>query len=428
MAIKKRLSLVFAPSIIYLLGFVVPAAIAMFGQSGDRETLSDETRSLIWVAIAGFYGGLVLNSLLKAVAPGARAQIEGRNVLVLASERRAFLAIASLFFLCGAALTAEFVHAGGIPALSPNVDAIRQRLQINGYVHLTAMSLGTVALVAGAFSMSVNGRARARFAGVSILGFFGMMLTANRSDLFVPLFALIIFGLLIRRIKLSVGTIVGVFSLLVVFVAIKLIRDAQVSPLSVGGEALSQAELSSLISIASREFYDLLALNFHILDLLVSAQVGGDGGGLYVFNAVLSPLGLGASVAFGDYKNQVLGLTYSHLGIDYEIELTSTYVSNLYVDYGFHGVWLGSTLLGLAFGAAHSLASSDSRFCLLYALACVYCLSFFYMYPLVYTGWVLNLVVLALVGLVAYRKPGRKSPLLIARADRDCRASTAQGV
>lgn len=249
-------------------------------------------------------------------------------------------------------------------------------MQVNGYVHLISISLGIVSsllLVTASFFVGLR---KGFIVLAGLFGFFLLSLTGNRSDFMFSIAVLFVFFLFRRERIISVKWIFGGVCFLLAFVFLKFYRE-----LSFGVDYLGMIDeqLVGEPSVLKYVFYPLyltITYGFMVFDWLVNAGLEGLEGGRYTFYAFYS-LMPGAQMDFGTYKNQALG-------IDFYAELTSTVISNFYVDFGAIGVFIGSFVLALCLGVVYRKTKRDRRFVLVYALLYLHTLIFFYVYIYVY--------------------------------------------
>ncbi|MFD1693379.1 hypothetical protein ACFSHR_23780 [Azotobacter chroococcum] len=86
------------------------------------------------------------------------------------------------------------------------------------------------------------------------------------------------------------------------------------------------------------------------------------------------------------FKNELLG-------IDFYAELTSTVVSNFYVDFGLVGVCLCVFIMAIVLGAVFSVARKNNKYAVLYAVLYLHTLIFFYVYIYVYLFAIIHVLI-----------------------------------
>lgn len=260
--------------------------------------------------------------------------------------------------------------------MSPDVESLRFNMQVNGYVHLVSISLGIVSsllLVTASFFVGLRKGFIVLF---GVFGFFLLSLTGNRSDFMFSIAVLLVFFLFRRERAISLKWVFGGVCFLLAFVFLKFYRE-----LSFGVDYLGMIDeqLVGEPSVVKYVFYPLyltITYGFVVFDWMVNAGLEGLEGGRYTFYAFYS-LMPGEQMDFGTYKNQALG-------IDFYAELTSTVISNFYVDFGAVGVFIGSFVLAFCLGGVYRKTKRDRRFVLVYALLYLHTLIFFYVYIYVY--------------------------------------------
>ena len=374
------------PFFAFLMGFVVPYLLTKINFVSTVGGISGETDTLIWLSIFSYLIGLAFSWAVGLARGELQNVYIGNDQIYLKNRSLLFGGLYAWFALGCLCLIYEFYAVGGIPMLSSDVEAIRFNIQVNGYVHLIAISLGIVSslfLVTASFAVGIE---KAILVLVGLLGFFLLSLTGNRSDFMLSIAAIFVFFLFNRERIISIKWLFGGVCFLLVFVSLKFYRE-----LSFGVDYLGMidGQLVGEPSILKYIFYPLyltITYGFMVFDWLVSAGLEGQENGRYTFYAFYS-LMPGSQMDFGTYKNQALG-------IDFYAELTSTVISNFYVDFGAMGVCLGSFLLAICLGSGYRKAKKDRRFVLFYALLYMHTLIFFYVFIYVYF--------ISLVHLLAY--------------------------
>ncbi|SEG57496.1 O-antigen polymerase [Marinobacterium lutimaris] len=365
------------PGFAFFMGFVFPYLLTKIEFVYTVGNISEKTESLILIAVLAFFVGLVSCYLLwllkncffrtKSV-PVSQVRLVHRPILLWGLFSWFFLACACLFY--------EFYLLGGIPILSKDVESLRFSMQVNGYVHLLAISLGIVSSLLIVTASFDQGLVRIQVFLVGLFGFFLLSLTGNRSDFMLMLAILCIFFVLNRDRMISLKWTIAGCVFISAFVLMKFYREIAFGVDYMGMIDEQLIGEPSAIKYAVYPLYLTLTYGFMVFDWLVEAGLDGLEGGRYTFYAFYSLLP-GHQMDFGTYKNQMLG-------IDFYAELTSTFVSNFYVDFGAFGVFLGSFSLAVLLGAVYRKAKMDRRFTLLYSILYLYTLIFFYVYIYVY--------------------------------------------
>lgn len=119
-----------------------------------------------------------------------------------------------------------------------------------------------------------------------------------------------------------------------------------------------------------------LTYSFEMLNKIVNNDLGGTTGGFYTFYAFHS-LKPGHQESFGEFKNRVLGL-------DFYAELTSTYLSNFYVDFGNTGVSIASLIYGAILQTLWLMFRNNKRYIIIYTINAATLLFCFYAFYYVY--------------------------------------------
>lgn len=372
----------------YFLGFVLPWLLLSFNFVDAIEELSYKTNWIISIAIISYYFGVLFFTAIKPRFEPFKV----RKIVCLRSEKQSIVFILIWTFVGVLCLFYEFYVAGVIPIFSGvNWERVRFDVQVNGYVHLIAVSTGMAAFTSYAFSTyTVKVVYRRGFLILCATGLIFVFLTGNRSDFLIPVVVIALFYFLRYsiRFELKHAIYLGVF--LVVFGLIKLVR-----------EELSGSDYINMMSgqMSGKDFgwleiilypiYMTFAYSYQVLDWLVLAGASNMSSGEYTFYSIYSLLA-SEKITFGDYKNYVLG-------VDFYGELTSTYISNFYIDFGLFGCALGSFLMGWIMSYFSYLSRCDRRYDLLYVVSFLYLLLSFYSFMYYYFYCVLQIFLLAFV-------------------------------
>lgn len=365
------------PSFAFFMGFVFPYLLTKINFVWTVGGLSDQTEKLIWISIAAYSLGLLFCIFFGFIKKNiSSARTINRGIIYLVNRKLLLIGLFLWFALACASLFYEFYLLGGIPIFSPDVEALRFKMQVNGYVHLVAISLGIVSSLLAVTAYLLSGTVKGGVLLVALFGFFLLSLTGNRSDFMLMIAALGVFFVFQRERMIGIKWVLFVSFFLAAFVLMKFYRE-----LSFGVDYLGMIDEQlvgepSVFKYAVYPLYLTLTYGFVVFDWLVEAGIDGLEGGRYTFYAFYSLLP-GAQLDFGTYKNQMLG-------IDFYAELTSTAISNFYVDFGSIGVFFGSFFLAIFLGFFYRKAKRDRRFTLVYSLLYLHTLIFFYVYIYVY--------------------------------------------
>lgn len=360
------------PWFAFFLGFVFPYLLTKIDFVSTVGGMSEQTEALIHLSIFAYSLGLLFCLGLRSCLAGF---VLRKPLVVNVYIRQLTLLYVFLFawFALGVlCLFYEFYSMGAIPLFSGDVEELRFKLQVSGAVHLIAISLGIVSTLFLVSASFLVGWRKLVFIFFGLMGFGFLALTGNRSDSMLCMVVTFLYFLFSRKSVFGIKFFVIAFLMLSGFVLVKFYREV-----SYGVDYLEMIEEqltgeSSFLKFLLYPLYMTLTYGYMILDRLVNAGVEAVEGGRYTFYAFYSLLP-GAQVDFGTFKNEVLG-------IDFYAELTSTVVSNFYVDFGSAGVFVGVFLLAVLLGWAYGKAKQDRRFILLYALLYFHTLIYFYMY------------------------------------------------
>lgn len=393
---SRPLRFIFTPISAYFIGFIFPYLLTRMEFVNSISSLSNGTNTLIIASAAFFLLGVLCMRLAWRRAPKKAVHNMNWRPHALANEKL-LLNILCVWMAIGlTCLSAEFLVLGGMPLLMSNIEVGRMALQVNGYVHLVAISTGVAAAVAA--MAAVHAQKRSPFYALSVLGIFSVALTGNRYDAMLPIVVAVIYVMMAKGGIINIKNLIFGLIFIALFAFIKIYREEangagyiQIATRDLIGEATS-------LRIALYPLYMTIAYNFRVFDWLNDSGAGTSllSGGLYTFNALLSVLPLKYQ-EFGQYKNHILGITFYG-------ELTSTYISNFYLDFGATGVCIGSLILGVLTQLLFQCAEKDRRFLPAYAYVYVNTLLFFYTFIYIYTATFINLICYAIFGLVSLSK------------------------
>jgi oligosaccharide repeat unit polymerase len=274
-------------------------------------------------------------------------------------------------------LALEFVSVGGLPVFMENTEIARFNLQVNGYVHLLGINVGVVGSLFIFLSFYRNNKVIVSFDRYFISGvicILAVFLTGNRLDIFMPLVILIALCISFGWLKLSFKL---VFYFAVLLISLGLIKHFR--EIAQGGSeyvSMVAGQIDYDISPFLLMLYPLymtFAYNFVVLDRLVSLGPIVHTGGLYTIYPFYSLLP-GQQLSFGEYSNWLIGVKY------YSV-LTSTYLSNLYVDFGRIGALIGSVCLGALFTFIYLSSKRSIAYTIVYAVMLPRLMLSFYVFP-----------------------------------------------
>lgn len=380
MKINKINKYIFSPAIIYLIGFVFPLLLVFIGFSNHVNYPSIATMKVIIYGVAGFYLGLFLASVFFNFYINRRKiNVTSEYKVVIVKEKVLFKLLIFLWCLGITMLWFEFYQLGSLPLLSSNVEELRFQLQYNGYTHLLAISSGFIAFVFFALVfISEDKRLKVVYLALICITILSLLLTANRMDFMYPLFLMVIFYIVYTGNILSKRMVALVVIGVVVFIALNIFRSSgysddyindNYSGLGVGFEPNS-------LNLFLYPFYMTLTYSFEMLNKLVNANIEGVTKGMYTFYAFIS-LEPGHHESFGEFKNRMLN-------IDFYAELTSTYLSNFYVDFGGKGVFVCSLIYAMIIQLVWNFFNINKAYILLYVVVIAPLFFLFYAFYYVY--------------------------------------------
>lgn len=382
-AISSNLRWYFSPAMLYFVGFVSPFLLVFIGFSNEVNFPSEKALSVIILGIMSFYFGIVIVFLYTYIFKAAFFE-QTKELLVpktvgVVDEENLFSLLFFLFFVSIACLWFEYLKLGALPLLSSDVETLRFKLQVNGYIHLIAISSGFVSFLFFAFILFSENKLLKKWSFLIILvGIVSLTMTANRMDFIYPIFLMMILYVFYTGRFFSIK-VFGYFAvILFVFIILNIFRSSGYSADYVQDNiyGISNDFSVNSITLFLYPFYMTLTYSFEMMGKLVDQGIEGVTGGLYTFFAFYS-LMPGPEQSFGEFKNEVLG-------IDFYAELTSTYLSNFYVDFGIFGVFFLSFLYGVAVQIFWEMLRVNRRFVLLYAVISAPLLFSFYVFYYIY--------------------------------------------
>lgn len=396
---------VVSPEVLYAVFFVAPFLLTFVTFVSDFIFVSKPTIRLVLAAIAAFYTGclVVRGASWFLVALYGRRVAVGREISLSYSVPFVF---AFLFMCIGIAfMVAEFASVGGAPVFLQDMETVRFKLQINGYTHLLAINTGLVGVLflyikflrQGGLGFSLD---RYLVFGVVCLVF--VSLTGNRLDIFIPIVVLTALCVLHGWVKISAKSLAYAILMFFVLGVIKHYREV-----SYGGSAYISMVSDQIdyqasdILIMIYPLYMTFAYNFVVLDKLVSLGDIVHTGGVYTIYPFYSLLP-GSQLSFGEYSNFLMGVKH------YSV-LTSTYLSNLYVDFGFGGAVFGSFVLGGVFSALYMAAGRGVVGALVYAVVVPRLMLSFYVFPFEQFSSIFSVVFVFIFGLLLKGKRWKKA-------------------
>lgn len=357
------------PYFCYLVGFLFPFMLTFVPFVWPVGNYGERTYSIIGMAIISFFCGLAVSIPFSFGSSNAQ---EGRYIY-----RNGATIILILWYIVGmVCLVSEFYAIGGIPMFLGNIEVARFSLQINGYIHLLAISTGFISIIFLHFSRDAR-KHRRLFVFLGTLGLSVLALTGNRSDVGIPFLMYFVSGVFSRDKKIGIGHVLVFAVFIFLFTAVNYYRSVLYDS---GYVEMIKGQLQSTEIGAISFLYPLymtLTYNFSVLDWLVKAGAEGVSGGIYTFYGVIALLP-SKPINYGEFKNNILGN-------EFYSELTSTYISNLYIDYGVVGVCVGSFFLAAFLKYIYVKAKADRRYVFLYAVVFTQYVLFFYVYIYIYT-------------------------------------------
>jgi oligosaccharide repeat unit polymerase len=382
---NKLGSLIFRPWVGYFFGFVLPWILLEFNFVDAIIEISNTTNIIIALSIGSYYCGHFVSAQYHQTVGRVRSTIHVNN------DGRLIKVLIAWLLLGLTCLALEFFTVGAIPLFAgTDWERIRFDLKINGYVHLLAISTGMVAVLAGVARVySSDPVAHRQYLYIAIVGFFAVVLTGNRSDFLTPLVVLLVFYMMEKSINLTPILLVKIIIFVVLFSLIKIVREEYSGSeyIDMMAGQISGNDLS-YFKIIVYPIYMTFAYSYQILDRLVLAGASGASSGEYTFYAFYSLLPVDKTT-FGDFKNAILG-------IDFYGELTSTYISNFYLDFGLFGCVVGSFVMGYVIEIIYLRSRSDHKYVIVYAFVFVYLLISFYCFMYYYFYCVLQLAIATL--------------------------------
>lgn len=373
----------FSPSVLYFVGFIFPFLLVFIGFSNEVNLPSEKTLKVIVLGIIGFYLGVAIVFLYAYFFRYAFFEkTKGfllPKVVVINDEKNLFGLLVILFLISISCLWFEYIKLGALPLLSSDVETLRFKLQVNGYVHLIAISSGFVSFLFFAFILFSENKLLKKWSYLIILvGIVSLTMTANRMDFIYPIILMIILYVFYTGNFFSIKVFGYIFVILFIFIFLNIFRSSGYSSDYVQDNIYGIGDAYSVNSMTLflYPFYMTLTYSFEMMGKLVDQGVEGVTGGLYTFFAFYS-LMPGPEKGFGEFKNEVLG-------IDFYAELTSTYLSNFYVDFGVFGVFFLSFLYGVFVQIFWETLRVSRRFVVFYAVISVPLLFSFYVYYYIY--------------------------------------------
>jgi len=233
-------------------------------------------------------------------------------------------------------------------------ETVRLNLMINGYFHLLAINIGMVGSLSLLLHTLLNkGLTITYYSVIGTLSFLLVIMTGNRSDIMIPIIFLLASLTLFGKLKLNLKQLILFLFLLIVLALVKHLRDFGQGGddylLMVSGQLIG--EITDL-SLYLYPLYMTLTYNFVIFDRVIQALAENPQShtnGFYTAYAIISVLPI-EKISFGQYKNELLNL-------DFYSGLTTTFISNFYVDFGAIGVVIGSLILGVIATLAYRATS-----------------------------------------------------------------------
>ncbi len=395
----------FSPASLFTIGFILPFSLVFIGFSKEVPTPSAETIITIFIGIISFVSGILsINFLLPRFIKEQKNKNTGiKRPIFIAHEKLLFLSLVVIWLVCISMLWLEFAHLGALPLLSPDVETLRFQLQINGATHLLAIASGFIAfLFFVLFSYTNNNTYKKISLSIIVITILSLSLTANRVDFMYPGLLMLFFSMLNSGKIFTKKHVVIILAFVMIFVSINIYRSSQhnknfqaeiASGIGEKYQTVQPAQNTQATQTAQPEqnmptriknkiyvtiypLYMTLTYSFEMLNKVVNNDLGGTTGGLYTFYAFHS-LKPGHQESFGEFKNRALG-------INFYAELTSTYLSNFYVDFGNIGVLIASLIYGAILQALWLMLRNNKKYIIIYtvnAATLIFCFyAFYYVY------------------------------------------------
>lgn len=375
MKTKSYQKIIFSPAFIYLAGFLFPFSLVFIGFSRHVGPLSSSTLYTIGIGIVGFYLGIIsikpFDLLLSKKHTPQTIKIKNEYIL--------FLFLFSFWIICFSMLWFEFYQLGSIPLFSKNVEELRFKMQYNGYTHLLAINSGFLAFIFFCFSLITSkNKLKYIYLTITLITLFCLALTANRMDFLYPLFLIFIYYILLNERIFNLKNILYALLGVCIFVSLNILRSLKYSSKYIEDNitGLGHNFEPTAINLAFYPLYMTLTYSYEMLNKLVNAGIENTTQGLYTFTAFISIFPIKIE-SFGDFKNRMLE-------IDFYAELTSTYLSNFYVDFGNIGVFILSFAYALTIQTIWNLYLRSRKFIFLYTVAAAPLFFTFYAFYYIY--------------------------------------------
>jgi oligosaccharide repeat unit polymerase len=369
------------PLFCYIVGFIFPYSLTFLPFVGVVGNYSVATHVLILSSIAAYLAGLIVGALLPMKAAALEENTSSVVIMNPRSEALTHLLLKLWYVVAFLCLSFEYYEIGGVPLLMKGAEIVRFNLKVNGYTHLLAISLGLVSAMMYHFSAYVaDARQARRYKILAACGFLYLLFSGGRSDAgiyIVLLFFATIFRSGIKKVHFLWG---GLF--LIFFVGVNMFRSAGVNPLYAYDALTSMRVQPNFFFLLVFPFYMTLTYNFTMLDKLVNIGASAISGGTYTFSAFLS-LFPDTPIDYGTFKNHLLG-------INFYSELTSTYLSNFYLDFGLVGAVVGSFLMAVAIQYVYRKAKQERKYVFLYAIMFTHYVILFYVFIYIYFASILS--------------------------------------
>lgn len=388
MQTNNKNSLLLTPTAGYFIGFVLPWVLLKFNFVDSISDLSRETDMIILISIISYYFGLIVS---QRFSTKPRVKNETTSVFI-PNEKLAANTLIAWTSVGIACLLYEFYSIGMIPLFSgSDWERVRFELQVNGYVHLIAISTGMAALMAAVlYTYSNDSKQRRIYGFVAVIGIISLVLTGNRSDFLIPVVIFAVFYVRKNKLKVKVKNLLITTLFIIAFGLIKITREELSGSNYI---EMMRGQITdtdpSFLKILLYPIYMTFAYSYQVFDWLVMSNAAGSSSGEYTFYSIYSLLASN-KISFGDFKNSLLG-------IDFYGELTSTYISNFYLDFGTIGCAIGSMLTGYIVNSAYQNANNDLRYDIMYSLIYVYLVISFYSFMYYYFYCVLQVLITVIV-------------------------------
>lgn len=359
----------FSPYVIFPLVWITASFISSW-----RLTIFEAPRSFsAWLylalALLSYLMGALVVFFLKPWL-GSIHKVALQNMKGVWDDRRLRIIIIVILFISSASLVYEYRHAGGIPLLSPDIELVRFRAIVSGYIDTLAISFRIVVMVLGVHILSKRGVSllkQWKSVLVVLLCLLILMTTARRGTVIQPLFVLFIsYHFLRRSFSTRQFFFLGVAGLLFVslFAHYRYVKTFGIEPL----ENAWRPERFVWLMMGYLNIGDSFN-TFQRLTETIPSKVPFQMG-RFTAGGVLSALP-GHQESIGEFERKIWHQTERYSGS------VSTYLAPFYVDFGVVGIILGSFVIGaLATFVYCKMRSRPTPFAVLMYAYVAFCLMF----------------------------------------------------